>query len=86
MPERCAGAVSSGADLSWPASGTHSAVRLAVVPLSGEISGAACAPPLLTYAITRRTVHTPRQEGTGGTENHPTTNFVVAATVDVVQY
>ena len=34
-----AGAVSSGAGLSWPASGTHSAVRLAVVPLSGELGG-----------------------------------------------
>ena len=34
-----AGAVSSGAGLSWPASGTHSAVRLAVVPLSGGLGG-----------------------------------------------
>jgi len=34
-----AGAVSSGAGLSWPTSGTHSAVRLAVVPLSGGLGG-----------------------------------------------
>jgi len=34
-----AGAVSSGAGLSWPTSGAHSAVRLAVVPLSGGLGG-----------------------------------------------
>lgn len=38
-----AGAVSPGTGLPRPVSGTHSAVRLAVVPLSGEISGSACA-------------------------------------------